>query len=633
MQFNPSAPTSAKKVAVPDPIPVHGFGLPELAPVANALRDYVRHRCAGAVTVGVSYQGAVLAEWGVGREDGRAASPILDPACGDDTTDPYNPAAPPADQYTPMRLGSISKTISAATMRWALKERYHELTGETLTDDALEAMPLLGDDFPGGLLPEDLRAWFAGETPLPEQIIECPELNGFADPRWHDVTLGHLLAHRAGLPHDAPDLETKVIPALPVLRGLDSAADLLAAHSAVRESADDSTVVDDAANALDGGAPGTVYFLERPTVAEVLKVVAGRCLEFVSNGQTYTVGDYSYSNTDPSFWTVIMEHVTGVPFAGAIGDADSHEGTLLQQFFADQVGLNSFGDAGVFRQPGTVDPDEPDPMPTARHWSPSQDTYRPMYNDDKRPDCRWLNDECSFDEWIDGNRANWNYELAQVPFDRSGVGVGAATGGLAITPRFMLTFMNKFRVGGYDANPTIGEPRTAWNASASHTGEMAGARAVALSYSGNYPANYTVPPVGDDGRLSDDFDHLVAGSFDPPAGLDVFVAVSQSTDPKCQASEALNDTTPGTGKGLKAPTVQHYTCDTAYGVLDDHVLYGLAQVDWDALTAAIDAPRPRARGAARTDEHAGLIANVTATWRGAADHRRAPVAVRRQPFE
>ena len=211
-----------------------------------------------------------------------------------------------------------------------------------------------------------------------------------------------------------------------------------------------------------------------------MKVVAGRRLEFESDGETVTVGTHHYSNTSPAFWTVIMEHVTGVPFAGDLGNADSHQGTLLQQFFADEVGLSSFGDAGVFRQPGTIDPSEPAIVPSARHWNDSQQTLSPLDNDQKRPHCRYENGVCSFDQWLDGEARNWNFELAQVPFDKAGMGVGAATGGLVIRPRFMLAFMQKFRVGGYGSNPTIGEPRTAWNLGTNHTGEMAGARAVAL---------------------------------------------------------------------------------------------------------------------------------------------------------
>jgi CubicO group peptidase (beta-lactamase class C family) len=593
VQFVPPQAAPALGFVAPDPIPANGFGVPELAPVAAALRDYVRHRCAGAVTVGVSYQGAVLAEWGVGREHGRAASPILDPACGNEVTDPYDPASAVADEYTPMRVGSVSKTITAAVMRWALKTRYQQLTGQALTDDALEAMPLLGDDFPGGLVPDDLRGLLAGETPLPPEITECAELDGVADPRWADVTLGHLLAHRAGLQRSAPDLETEIVPNLPLLRGVDTPFELLVQHSAVRNSVPDSTVVDDARNALAGAAPGTVYFVEPPTLVEVIKVVAGRCLEFESEGQTVTLGTYHYSNTSPAFWTVVMEHVTGVHFSGRAGDPTSHQGSLLEQFFSSEVGLDSFADAGVFRQPATIDPSEPDVMPDPRHWDSTQATLRPFADDQKRPHCRYENGVCSFDQWIDGERANWNFELEQVPFERAGAAVGAGTGGLAIRPRFMLAFMNRFRAGGYNANPTIGEPRTSWSVGASHTGEMSGARAVVLSYSGNADATYKVPPVGPDGHLTDDLDHLVDGQFRPPAGLDVFVAVNQSTDPKCQASAALNAPPSGGGRGvLVARTQQHYTCDTAYGVLDDYVLHGLAQVDWDALTAEIDAEPP-----------------------------------------
>jgi CubicO group peptidase (beta-lactamase class C family) len=590
VQFVPPLDKVANFVA-PDPIPVNGFGVPELAPIASALRDYVKQRCAGVATVGVSYRGTVLAEWGFGREHGRAASPVLDPACGNDVTDPFDPASPVADEFTPMRIGSVSKTISAAVMRWALQTKYEELTGQVLTDDALEAMPLLGDDFPGGLIPEDLRALLAGDVPVPPEITECDALGGIADPRWHDITVGHLLAHRAGLQRSAPDTATKTIPALPVLRGLDTPEEFFVQHSAVRQAADDSPLVDDAANALQGADPGTVYFIEPPTMVEVLKMLAGRCLEFEnSDGVTITPGVYHYSNTDPAFWTVMMEHVTGVPFAGQIGDASSHEGSLLQQFFEQEVGLDSYGDAGVFRQPGTIDPDEPTVMPTPRHWNATQNTLRPYSPDEKRPHCRLENGVCSFQQWLDGDRANWNWALEQVPFDRAGVGVGAATGGLSIRPRFMLAFMNKFRVGGYDPNPTIGEPRTEWTQNASHTGEMSGARAVVLSYSGNSNASFKVPPIGPDGHITDDLDHLVAGSFDVPAGLDVFVAVNQSTDPKCQASDALNVEPSRGGLDVRvAKTLEHYDCDTAYGVLDDYVLYGLAQVDWNALIDEIEA--------------------------------------------
>src|SRR4029077_2036525 len=99
--------------------------------------------------------------------------------------------------------------------------------------------------------------------------------------------------------------------------------------------------------------------------------------------------------------------------------------------FQHEVGLNSSAGSGVFRQPGTIASDEPDVI-NPRHWSPSQHTTLPLYHDDKRPHCRFVDGVCSFDEWVDGTRANWDWELATVPFDRSGTGVGAATGGLEI---------------------------------------------------------------------------------------------------------------------------------------------------------------------------------------------------------
>ena len=551
----------------------------------------MRSRCVGAATVGISYQGIPLAEWGLGRTNGRAALPILDAECGDDSSDPYDASASNVDQRAEMRVGSVSKSISAAVLRWALKERYHQLTGGTLTDAALEAMPVLGDDFPGGLLPDDLRVLLAGDAPLPAEITSCDELDGAADARWETVTLGHLLSHRAGLTRSSPSLESVVIPNLPVLRGLDTPEAFAAEDAAARAGASEDSV-DAARAALDGGAAGDISFVRPPTTVDVLKAQAGRCLEFVDDGgNTITVGDYSYSNTSPVFWGVVMEHVTGVPYSSASGDPASHAGTLLQQFFESELGLDSTAGSGVFRQPASIDASEP-VVVNPRHWTPSQETMRPASNDDKRPHCRLVDSVCSFDEWVDGARANWQWELETVPFERSGVGVGAAQGGLMISPRFMLEFMSNYWVEGYGADPRIGEPRNdMWTSGEGHNGEMAGTRAVAKSYSGNHSDSYAVPALGDDGRLTDDFDHRVlTGEWLPPHGLDVFVAINQSTDPKCQASEARNAPTGRGSLDSAKLNFEYYTCNEAVGMLTDYLVYGLSQVDWDAVIDAVESP-------------------------------------------
>ena len=296
-----------------DPIPVDGYGTAGLGSVVTALQDYMRSRCVGAATVGISYQGIPLAEWGLGRTNGRAALPILDAECGDDSSDPYDASASNVDQHAELRVGSVSKSISAAVLRWALKERYHQLTGATLTDAALEAMPVLGDDFPGGLLPDDLRELLAGDTPLPAEITSCDELDGAADARWETVTLGHLLSHRAGLTRSSPSLESVVIPNLPVLRVWTRPK-----RSPPRTRPPGPVRPSDSVDAAARGTrwrrrPATSPSSGRRRTVDVLKAQAGRCLEFVDDGgNTFTVGDYSYSNTSPVFWGVVMEHVTGL---------------------------------------------------------------------------------------------------------------------------------------------------------------------------------------------------------------------------------------------------------------------------------------------------------------------------------
>lgn len=99
-------------------IPVSGSGDAQLQPIVQSLTEFMRHRCVGAAVLGVSVKGKPVGVWGLGRMKGRSTN-NSNPACGDDMKAPLS-AIVPAD--TPMRAGSISKPVTFAMVRWALKQ-------------------------------------------------------------------------------------------------------------------------------------------------------------------------------------------------------------------------------------------------------------------------------------------------------------------------------------------------------------------------------------------------------------------------------------------------------------------------------------------------------------------------------
>jgi hypothetical protein len=100
-------------------IPVSGSGGVQLQPIVQSLTEFIRHRCVGVAVLGVSVKGKAVGVWGLGRMKGRSTN-NSNPACGDDTARAPLSAIVPAD--TPMRAGSISKPVTFAMVRWALKQ-------------------------------------------------------------------------------------------------------------------------------------------------------------------------------------------------------------------------------------------------------------------------------------------------------------------------------------------------------------------------------------------------------------------------------------------------------------------------------------------------------------------------------
>jgi CubicO group peptidase (beta-lactamase class C family) len=119
-------------------IPVTGTDDARLQPLKQSLTEFMRHRCVGAAVLGVSVKGKPVGVWGFGRMKGRPTN-NWNPACGDDM---QAPLAPPVAADTPMRMGSISKPVTFAMVRWVLKQTARDRAGLELTDDQIEGMKL-----------------------------------------------------------------------------------------------------------------------------------------------------------------------------------------------------------------------------------------------------------------------------------------------------------------------------------------------------------------------------------------------------------------------------------------------------------------------------------------------------------
>lgn len=118
----------------------------------------MRHRCVGAAVLGVSVKGKPVGVWGLGRMNGRPTN-NWDAACGDDMNAPLAPVVPP---NTPMRIGSISKPVTFAMVRWALKKVAKDQAGLELTDEQIEGSKLFDPQHYPPLIPDQrkrLQLW------------------------------------------------------------------------------------------------------------------------------------------------------------------------------------------------------------------------------------------------------------------------------------------------------------------------------------------------------------------------------------------------------------------------------------------------------------------------------------------
>ena len=546
----------------PGHIPITGAGAAYLQPILSALSRFMRFRCVGGGMIGIARYGQPIGVWGLGRMNGRSS---LDeyPGCGDSTVDPYDASSSNVQPDTPFRIGSISKSVTAAVTRWTLKKMWTNLdpTDEP-TDSDIEALHAFADNaYPAALFPKTLFNLFAGNTPLP--VVISDDLTTHADERWKDVTVGHFLAHRSGMPKSAPDYASVVTPNLPALRGLSDETHFQAQEQLLIDEAGALTV----ASAKASLGVDNAYVLPRATLAELLAVVAGRVL-------TNDPGVYEYSNTSPAFLTTLGEHLTAQPFASRNGYPDTHADSLLHAFFDQVLNEPTTASSGIFATQSAAGlAGYFYPESEKRSWSVDQQTYYPVFWDEKRPHCVWDDGACDFTSWSTANpgRINWAWTPAQVHFAYDSSGESPGTGSLVTRALTFLKFMANYWVSGYSQNPRIGEVRDGvWNVNTGHGGATSGVLAKAFQFGTDAATSWMLPPLDAQGRITDAFANPLTyqcalpngQNTTLPAGLDIIVAINtHGIDKKC-ADDAS------------------YTCDAAYDLFAGFIKQGVCRVVW-----------------------------------------------------
>ncbi len=639
-------------------------------PFDDNIKRFMRYRCIGGAVLGINVFGKTVYVRGYGNLSG---APTNDPAylsaCGDTFNVsgliPGHPLPGPSEVQpnTPFRIGSNSKAVTAAVLRKAVKQEILV----TDTDDNVEAVRLcdgvvppeindiicLGQPPPlslltssgesvdcdsttpcpyGGdcvVLDENTGIGFCDDCPpgfggsdCSRNLTYCPSLAAHADSRWEDVTLGHLMGHLSGLPRSVPDRDKVILPNLYRFRDLmvegdwADEEDILTSETGFPNGNFNAEFPNypDAKDEIGDSA----YFVPRYTAVEALLTRIGSCLMYtpgIGPGPNLPSDYDTYSNTAYSLLGIVMEYITGKNFDGTTGKPQEHSGSLLEAFNENQLGLPIPGQGtseGMYHAQSLFELRN-SKEPVWRSWTTAGGgSYYKLVNDEKRPYCNWISNDCNFNDWINGiDRFDWEFLDRQTIQNYEGSsGTGPATAGsLATEAEVYLRFMAKYWVGGDGTDPRYGETRCPggdciWNLSASHTGALRGTYSYVGQYSGTKKTNtsctqdsdcpqytacqgtgqdeavqqfclggkchkrneYSTTPIDPGtGKLTDDFSHLECHSCRFPVGVDIFIAFNQWDDKKCYEASLLDPD----------EDEDYYSCSDAYnmviGFLDDAI--------------------------------------------------------------
>jgi hypothetical protein len=583
-------------------VPMTGQVSPLFAELDTAMRQFVKFRCVGAGVLSVSLRGRRIYKRGFGRMAGPAAEDM--PGCNDGAMaglDPFHASAAPVLPDTPIRLGSVSKFLTASMVRGLvaarIAERGLQATYPTPSHARL-ADPALG------LLPARLLDAIAGTACGPVTVEDdvtppCERTCGDAgvDVRWRDVTIGDLLAHTAGLPGSAASWDDFVVPHFGALRGFGGEADWAAEDAALRARYPEfrGDIERTRKRLGKGVGPGEkVYFVSRydrddsDPQLEWMSVLFTRCLKRAPRGATDD-GAYKgpYSNTDSAILDSVVAHLgASGRYAAEVGHPEQHADSQLATFLAaNGVEGGVVSAEGIFHNPYAFGEASLEIMPALRTWTDHDGIYATRDWDKKRPYCVWSGEDCDFTAWLEqpSTRPRWDFAVGAgaVASPLASQALTTGTGALSAEAPALLRLLHTYALG--DDDIIQGRLRADCGADCNFVmdkaGSLGGGRAYAISVYGG-TRSLRLPGLAPDGRVSELGPRLDITLTEPDA-VDIVVMVAQNDD------------------GRNEGTVE-------YSDIDEMIRYALSRLDWAAIEAEVAAQATQVVGLA-VDDSGGAI--------------------------
>ncbi len=671
----------------------------------RSLTDYMWDRCVGALSVAVQWNGVEVYRAAYGRTRGAPTDTpngFWNLRC-EDAFDPAGRALRPTD---PIRIGSNSKVLLAAMVRWAVRKKWREKTipfgnAQTPTDAQIEAIPLCGNSMfhRYELLPPRLSDILCGFEPLvspfppsgldhpkncdlgpgssqpcknggtcklwdtiewgdngdvtvtKQGLCTCPDgFSGrrceirddmwsgsppyYADPRWQQVTLGDLMRHSTGNPGTAkPETAMTMIRDLRGWADIDAVrgeqASLWITHVGNAAAANSALAAVRGVPVTDDEGPA---FVRRPSLEELFVATMQRALVNMPAQR------YEYVNGNFSIQHLVIERLTGRPFAARFDLQNEPSATALAEFLSSELGIEGGEGSplGIFPSNTFANNPAPEEPIRYRQWSDNQQSWYPTVWDQKVADVFCYPIPlgvfgmypmfCNAAKWIakEGGRFAWGTLKAgvspsPVAVEHAGMSVSPGQGSMAVELPLWLELMGRYRVEegrsgpmntwGY-ARPRDGESSRAHfglipSHAASYERQFGSNEADMilgdLCLSGECPegfvcrrvprpatqqvearcvqggVRYALAPLTPDGRIPWDVPDadLVAHRCSVPAGVDVIVSVNQARDRDKFGLVAAKDIDSPYARRLRA-----------------HAIDALCRVDWAQVQMPIPFQAP-----------------------------------------
>ena len=546
-------------------LPFTGAIKTELVPFYQAMLEFMRARGIRAGVLGISKGGKIVGVNGYGfRDAGIDVDPFVNAGEG---------PGPLVQPGSPFRLASVSKTLTAAAVRQTASSMGVNIAANDPFNRAASwIQDSIGFSLTAGFPPFDYNLQVSGTT----------------DTRWANVTIQHLLNHHAGFYRDVVPASTTGQPLfnaslLPFTQDLGNPPSNLQDANWGAQDSDLSYATMYALAALQSVAD------PRPTVARMIRFVAGMQLHYNPGGSTAN-GD-NYSNLGYIMAGRVLEGLAGQPYDPDDPQVPNGWGAfplVLQDYLCEASGVQSGVYPGNAFFPQAFEPYYRDlnfQGVESRAWNMAEGSDKIRFNNASQ---QW--EFCQ--SGCPNNGAVWNQNL-NTPAAYGGVWLAErnSAGGLVATTSALLKFARNhlIKVGTPGDGATgIGSllPAPGVHASSSsHNGSLPGTSTLLWQMAGNrtnmkpfdagaWKKDPSTPlTLGQDGGVVIS-ESLIGSNCNLPSDVVVAVMFNQRQDRRAPRSSVSSESTS--------------SASTVYGRIRDFLGAAACEVNADGWPALAD---------------------------------------------